>query len=302
MPGGKLCTFKEQATLRPPHAGASTGQRPDGNNFLPGVIYSEKVSFTGDAAQGGATPNREIAMDSKETIVKQAQAALEHVARVNPQGRSFNVFFDGSLLTLEGEVPSVAAKKMAIEAVGMVSGVRGVIDHLRVGPAEINGNGALRTAVCQLLLEDVDFRNCTIRAMVKGRLESLREQGVEGSGCIVVAAEGGVVTLTGDVISLTHKRLAGVMAWWTQGCRDVVNALVVTPPEEDTDDEVTDALRLVLETDRRVHAEQIGIRTENHVITLEGVVASEDERRIAEQDAWYLYAVDKVINRLEVRP
>lgn len=241
-------------------------------------------------------------MDSKDMIVRQAQAALEHVARINRQGHPLGVFFDGSLLTLEGEVPSVAAKKMALEAAGMVHGVRGVIDRVRVGPAEINGNGALRTAVCHLLLEDVDFRNCTIRALVKGQLETLREQGPEGSGTIVVAAEDGVVTLTGDVISLTHKRLAGVMAWWAQGCRDVVNALVVTPPEEDTDDEVTDALRLVLETDRRVHAEQIAIRTEDHVITLEGVVASEDERRIAEQDAWYLYAVDKVVNRLEVRP
>jgi osmotically-inducible protein OsmY len=225
-------------------------------------------------------------METKETIVKQVQAALEHVAHLSRQGRPLNVFFDGSMLTLEGEVRSVAAKKMALEAAGMISGIRGVIDRLRVGPAELNGNGALRTAVCQLLLEDVDFRNCTIRALVKGRLESLREQGEESSGCIVVAAEDGVVTLAGDVISLTHKRLAGVMAWWAQGCRDVV----------------TDALRLVLETDRRVHAEQIGIRTENHVITLEGVVASEDERRIAEQDAWYLYAVDKVVNRLEVRP
>lgn len=302
MPGGKLFTFNEQGVHAPRQDAAKSSGVAYGNNFSRRVIYSEWVSFTGGAAQGNTTLNQEIAMESKETIVKQAQAALEHVARVNQQGRPLSVLFDGSLLTLTGDVPSVAAKKMALEAVGMISGIRGVIDHLRVGPAEINGNGALRTAVCQLLLEDVDFRNCTIRALVKGRLESLREQGEESSGCIVVAAEGGVVTLTGDVISLTHKRLAGVMAWWAQGCRDVVNALVVTPPEEDTDDEVTDALRLVLETDRRVHAEQIGIRTENHVITLEGVVATEDERRIAEQDAWYLYAVDKVVNHLEVRP
>lgn len=240
-------------------------------------------------------------MDRKESMVKQVQAAIEHAAHMGRAGRPLAVSVEGSMVTLEGEVASVAAKKMAIEAAGSVVGVRGVIDRLRIGAPEVNGHGALRTAVCKLLLDDPDFRNCTIRAHHKGRLDTLREQGPEASGQIVVGTEEGIVTLTGDVISLTHKRKAGVLAWWSQGCRDVINALVVTPPEDDNDDEITDALRLVLETDRRVHAEQITIRSEDHVVTLEGVVASEEERRIAEQDAWYLYAVDRVVNHLEVR-
>jgi osmotically-inducible protein OsmY len=76
----------------------------------------------------------------------------------------------------------------------------------------------------------------------------------------------------------------------------------VVPPEEDSDDEVTDALRLVLETDPLVPADQIGIRTRNHVVTLEGVVTTEEEKKRAELDAWYLFAVDRVINHIEVRP
>lgn len=269
------------------------------------VFYSKRMPFYRGAAAGGATLTREIAMDSRmdhrESMVKQVQAALEHAAHLGRPGRPVAVSVEGGMVTLAGEVDSVAAKRMAVDAAGSVAGVRGVVDRLRIGPAEANGNGALRTAVCRRLLEDPDFRNCTLRAHVKGRIETLREPGGETSGQIVVSADEGVVTLTGDVISLTHKRKAGVLAWWSQGCRDVVNALVVTPPEEDNDDEITDALRLVLETDRRVHAEQIAIRSEDHVVTLEGVVASDDEKRIAEQDAWYLYAVDRVINRLEVR-
>lgn len=237
----------------------------------------------------------------KDTMVKQVQAALEHAVHVGRPGRPVTVRVEGNLVTLEGDVSDVAVKKMAVEAAGSVPGVRGVIDHLRIGPSEMNGNGALRTAVCKRLLDDPDFRNCTIRAHVKGQLETLREQGAEASGLIAVSADDGVVTLTGDVISLTHKRKAGVLAWWSQGCRDVINALVVTPPEDDNDDEIADALRLVLEADRRVHAEQIAIRSEDHVVTLEGVVGSDDEKRIAEQDAWFLYAVDRVINHLKVR-
>lgn len=237
----------------------------------------------------------------QDTMVKQVQAALEHAAHVGRPGHPVSVRVEGNLVTLEGDVSDVAAKKMAVEAAGSVPGVRGVIDRLRIGRPEMNGNGALRTAVCKRLLDDPDFRNCTIRAHIKGQLETLREQGADASGRIAVSVEDGVVTLTGDVISLTHKRKAGVLAWWSQGCRDVINALVVTPPEEDNDDEIADALRLVLEADRRVHAEQIAIRSEDHVVTLEGVVASQDEKRIAEQDAWYLYAVDRVINHLKVR-
>ena len=81
----------------------------------------------------------------------------------------------------------------------------------------------------------------------------------------------------------------------------MVNGLEVVPFEEDNDDEVTDALRLVLETDPWVHADQIGIGTRDYVVTLEGVVASEEERKRAETDAWCLFAVDKVINHIEVR-
>ena len=82
----------------------------------------------------------------------------------------------------------------------------------------------------------------------------------------------------------------------------MVNGLEVVPPEEDSDDEVTDALRLVLETDPLIPADQIGIRTRNHVVTLEGVVTTEEEKKRAELDAWYLFAVDRVINHIQVRP
>jgi len=92
-----------------------------------------------------------------------------------------------------------------------------------------------------------------------------------------------------------------VLAWWTPGCRDVVNSLDVVPPEEDNDDEVVDALRLVLEMDPLVQAEQITASCRNYVVTLEGYVRTGEERRQAERDAWALFAVDNVVNRIEVR-
>lgn len=240
-------------------------------------------------------------MQGKDAVLKQVQAALEHEAHIDPQGGAIAMSLSDGILTLEGEVPSVGCKKTALMAAGKVSGVNGMVDRLHVTPAEFAGDGATRDAACKLLLRDVDFHNCGLRVRAKRQLETLREPIGDSSGAIELSVEDGVVTLTGQVISLSHKRLAGVLAWWARGCRDVVNGLEVVPSEEDNDDEVTDALRLVLETDPYVHADQIGISTRNYVVTLEGVVASEEERKRAETDAWCLFGVDKVINHIEVR-
>jgi osmotically-inducible protein OsmY len=109
-----------------------------------------------------------------------------------------------------------------------------------------------------------------------------------------------VVTLNGAVTSLSHQRLAGMLAWWVPGSRDVINGLEVVPPEEDNDDEVTEAVRAVLEKDRFVTADHIRVSTRNRVVTLQGLVSSEKERQMAEWDAWYLLAVDLVVNALKV--
>lgn len=243
-------------------------------------------------------------MAAQEQILKQVQAALQHDAGINAPSHPLTLDLQDGRLTLSGEVASIAAKKRALEAVRRVPGVAEVVDRLRLAMPERLGDGAVRDAVCQLLLLDVDLRNCTIRAWVKGQLETLQDAdgGEEPCGSITVGVEDGVVTLSGEMISLSHIRLAVAMAWWARGCRDVVNALTVNPPEADSDDEVTDALRLVLETDPRVHAGQIGIATKDYVVTLEGLVPSDEERRFAEQDAWCLPAVGGVVNHLRIGP
>lgn len=251
-------------------------------------------------------------MPETEIPLKQIHAALEHEAHLDMQSNPIDVDCDGRTVTLSGEVPSLAAKKRALRAasaaVGGVDGVQGVVDRLRVHSPENPGDGALRDAVCELMLRDIDLLNCNLLAHVKGEAKVMRQAGGSTaasswpSGTIEIIVEDGVVRLTGNVISLSHKRLAGVLAWWARGVRDVVNELAVIPGEEDNDDEVTDALRLVLETDPLVPADQITIRTHNNVVTLAGVVATEEERRRAEQDAWCLFAVDEVINKVEVRP
>lgn len=73
------------------------------------------------------------------------------------------------------------------------------------------------------------------------------------------------------------------------------------PVQDDTDDEITDAVRLVLQKNPFVEASQIAVSTRNCVVTLEGSVRNHTEQQMAECDAWYVFGVDKVINLLTDR-
>jgi hydrogenase maturation factor len=84
------------------------------------------------------------------------------------------------------------------------------------------------------------------------------------------------------------------------GIRDVVNTLGVEPPEEDSSDAISEALRLVLDRDPGVHAGGICVGASDGVITLERTSPTESERAAAEHDAWCLFGVRDVVNRLAV--
>jgi len=235
-----------------------------------------------------------------ETLVL---AALEREPEVNPHRWPVRVEYDvvNRVLTLDGQVQNVAAKRHAYECATHIDGVEGVIDQLRVQPAEPRGDGAIRVAVVEALLGESSLRDCGVHALHKGLMETLRVA-PNSHDMIAVTVEDGVVMLTGHVASLSHKRLAGALAWWAPGGRDVLNELEVRPAEQDNDAEITDALRLILEKDPLlVHADDIGIRVHDRAVTLTGVVTTEEERRMAEFDAWYVCGVRAVANRLEVR-
>lgn len=240
-------------------------------------------------------------MSAKEAVIKQVRGLLEHEPRVNLHRHPIKIGVEEGAVVLDGEVEDIAAKKLALELAATADGIRGIVDRLRVMPSARRGDGAIRDSLCGFLLGQAELRTCILRVRTNGRIETLHDVRDDRAGEIEIGVEDGVVTLEGSVISLSHKRIAGVLAWWTPGCRDVVNALAIVPAEEDTDDEVADALRLVLEMDPLVQADSIAAKADNYTVTLTGQVRTEVERRRVEFDAWALFAVDKVINNLEVR-
>ena len=240
-------------------------------------------------------------MSATDEIITAVRAALEHEPRINLHRYPVHVSVSNDDLILDGEVENIVAKKLALELAAALPGVRGIVDRLRVTPAQPMGNGAIRDHVRDALLQEPVLTNCTLAVWEKGKPMTVREATPESSAVIEVRVEEGVVTLNGQVPSLSHKRLAGVLAWWVPGSRDVVNGLDVVPPEEDNDDEISDAVCLVLEKNPFVNAAQIRVHAQNSVVTLEGLVANETEKQMAEFDAWYVFGVDKIINKLAVR-
>jgi osmotically-inducible protein OsmY len=239
-------------------------------------------------------------MSNERDILDAVRSSLHSEPRVHPLDGPIGLAFANGELTMEGEVDHIAGKKLALEAAARVPGVSRIIDRLRVRPATPMGDGEIRDKVRDVLLEETSLLPCAIRVWVKGQPETVRKP-VGGTGLIDIRVEDGVVTLDGDVTGPGQKRMAGVLAWWVPGSRDVINGIGITPSEQDTEAAITDAVLQVLEKDPFVGAESIRVHTNRGVVYLDGVVPHEAERKLAEDDAWYVFGVDKVVNRLSVR-
>jgi osmotically-inducible protein OsmY len=239
-------------------------------------------------------------MVTGENIAKEVKAALERDPRVDFRRHAIEVRFDpDGMLILEGELPTIAAKKLALEHAAAIPGVNGIVDRLRVTPTRSMGDGEIRDHLRAALLEEPALDRCTIRTFESGRWQLIREAAAVPPCSIDVAINDGVVTIDGQVSSLSQKRLAGVLAWWVPGSRDVVNGLEVWPQQDNGEGEIAEAVKLVLDKDPLINGDRIRVTVHDAVVTLEGLVHNDAESEMAEMDAWYVFGVDGVVNRLE---
>ncbi|MEW6268049.1 MAG: BON domain-containing protein [Thermodesulfobacteriota bacterium] len=246
------------------------------------------------------SPRDERDEASTAAVLGDIRRQLQGEPRFGARGEIGLALEDG-VLTLEGEVRDVAVKKLLLERAAAYPGISAIVDRLRVTPAQRMGDGAILDHVRDALLEEPALSEAALREIRKGETATVREPPGARGGDVTIAVENGVVTLTGALPSLARKRLAGVLAWWVPGTRDVVNGIEVTPPEEDSDEEISDAVRIALEKDPFVDASQLRVTTRSSVVELEGIVPKDAERDMAERDAWCVFGVDGVENRIEVR-
>lgn len=216
--------------------------------------------------------------EKEKDIIKTVRAVLTGGLHIDPVKHPVHLKIENGAIVMEGIVENIAQKKRALFAAMGISEITGVIDRLRVKPSMSMGDKEIK----------------------KHLFDAIDEEPAIDAKTIEIDVKDGSIDIEGTVPSLSHKRLAGVFAWWVPGSIDVINSLEVIPPEDDSDDEITDAVRLVLEKDRLVDAGSIGIFTNNCVVTLTGAVKSNAEKDAAEDDAWYVWGVNDVENRLKV--
>lgn len=238
----------------------------------------------------------------RDRIVKEVRAAFEREARINLHKYPVDMEFSDGVLTLEGEVEHIAAKKLSLELAIVAHGVSGIVDRLHVVPSTRMGDGAILDAVRDALLQEPTLMNCSIQLLKKGQLETIRDVSTEPKGVIRVSVREGVVLLDDHVNSLTQKRLAGVLAWWVPGSRDVINGMEVLSDQPDSNEELAKAVRIILKKDPFINEDRIRVNADRSVVTLDGDVPSAPQKEMAEFDAWYVFGVDKVIDRLKIRP
>lgn len=218
-------------------------------------------------------------MEPKDPV-KTMMAFLTDRLHIDPVTGHLKVHLTDNTLTIEGSIKSIALKKRALLFAMSITGTDGVVDRLKVKPSKRMTDDEIKVHVYHSYSSEPTLKGLSIRAEIKD----------------------GVIDIEGVVGSLTHKRLAGVLAWWVPGTMDVINSLEVAPPEQDTDDEVSDALRIIIEKDSLIDASSINISARNWIVTLEGSAKSEAEKNAAEEDAWYTWGVNDVINRINVEP
>ena len=227
----------------------------------------------------------------QKDLVAALLAALEKDPDINLRESPIHVTYHDSL-RLEGEVANIIVKRKARRIAMQLSGLSDIEDRLKLRPGERRTGKALLDATVDALSQEPAFRDIPVHPA---------KSDASGRDWIGVSVEACAVRLDGQVGSLSHRRLAEVIAWWVPGSCDVHNHMRVHPAEKDNDDEISDAVRMVLEKDPLLHAETLGVQTHDRRVTLTGSVHSDEQRRMAIYDCWYVPGVHEVHDRMQVQ-
>lgn len=231
--------------------------------------------------------------------VASIEAALEHDPDINLHRFPVQVSCDDheDAIRLEGTVEDIVALKKTLMLARSEAGQTPVVEDLHVQTSTDMKDDQLCDNIVKVLSSEPLFRDMQITSGNGGATPDSQPS----NDWIQVSTSGSSVHLDGKVHSLSHRRLAEVTTWWIPGTSRVENRIQLSPPEQDTDEELQDAIRLALERDPSLDVAQIQFAVKDKSVVLNGYVESEVNRRIASRDCWTVPGVHAVDNRIQVR-
>jgi osmotically-inducible protein OsmY len=233
---------------------------------------------------------------TEQSRVRRLRRELELHPELRAEARSVSIEPTDTGARLFGEVETITAKRLIPRyAAHIFPG--GVVDALRVRSRVRADDAEHAETLLGLLEAQSEFSAYELRAAGASVPTTGNDHGLPA---IATGVRAGRVYLRGKVRGLTHRRLAEALAWWTPATSDVDNRLYVDPPEMDTDDRITEAVRLVLEKDHWLPASHLNVRTRARRVRLNGILATIEQREIAGRDAWLVVGVEDVVNGIVV--
>ena len=235
----------------------------------------------------------EARSDTAVTTAVQAKFYSDEAVR----GRDIDVSSENGVVTLRGAVPNEAAKQQAVNLARSVEGVTNVNDQIevrdtRAGSTEPRERESSATGTVG---RSADARS-PAWITTKIQAQYFTDADVKPWNVDVTTSSGGVVTLEGKVESAEAKAEAVRIARETEGVVRVEDRVRVEADARRTDAEpkaaeasgidrpdawLTAKVQAKYFVDDEVKGRNIDVDTRNGVVTLNGTVASEAERRQA---------------------
>lgn len=229
-----------------------------------------------------------------------SEAVLATVIELNPHLNAYGIAVEVSdaRATLRGTVETEVERKLAGDIARGVAGVEEVANHLVVRP------DAARNVDLPALAQTV--KDANVEARVAAQL--LWNKHTRGSD-IDVATAYGRVTLTGRAASAEAVDWARKIARSTRGVSEVIEDVAVESGggkrseerERLSDSRITARVARTLHFNQILDDSAIDVSTVNGVVTLQGTVASEHQRRVATTLARNVYGVEGLEANLRIR-
>lgn len=228
------------------------------------------------------------AMESDEAI--DATLTQTYVYRTYLKDDTINVATRDGVVTLTGTVADKNHRVLAQDTAECMPGVISVDNQLET-EAEVDADNAdawmaKKVKLALLLRRNVSIANTT------------------------VAAENGIVTLTGTATSTAQKELTGKYASNIEGVVAVMNRMTVVEteePEERTagekldDASVTAMVKSVLVSQRSSNAKNTKVETRNGKVMLTGIAENDAEKSLITELVSDIHGVTSVQNQMTVK-